>query len=169
MRRIFLLLILLVYVHTAFPQAENADDGLVWYSDVNKAHDKSKLTNLPIFAFFTGSDWCGWCHKLQREVFSKPAFKKWASENVVLLELDFPRRKELPVELVQQNLSLQQFFEVRGYPTIWIFSISKDLEKKTFMISPLGKLGYPSAPEPGKEEIKFLEEANTILSRSGSR
>ena len=45
--------------------------------------------------FFTGSDWCGWCIRLQKEVFFKPEFTKWAAENVVLVELDFPRKSTI--------------------------------------------------------------------------
>ena len=52
---------------------------------------------------FTGSDWCGWCIMLDKEIFSKPEFKEYASKNLVLLELDFPRRKELSEETMEQN------------------------------------------------------------------
>jgi len=138
--------------------------GLNWYTDVNKAQEASRKLKKPIFAFFTGSDWCGWCHKLEREVFAKPEFVSWAEKNVVLLELDFPRRKQLPKELMEQNMSLQQAFQVQGYPTIWIFDLEKDTEKK-FRISPLGSLGYPAGAEPGKEEVKFLSNANSILAK----
>lgn len=137
---------------------------LVWLTNVDKAQEISQKQKKPIFAFFTGSDWCGWCHKIQREVFAKPEFVTWAKKNVVLLELDFPRRKELPQELREQNASLQQALQVRGYPTIWIFTLEKDDEKK-YKIVTLGSLGYPSGAEPGKEEVKFLSNANEILKK----
>ena len=66
--------------------------GLTWYTNLEEAHKISKETNKPVFGFFTGSDWCGWCHKLQREVFAKQAFIDWAKENVILLEVDFPKK-----------------------------------------------------------------------------
>ena len=167
MKRILTILILLIGSNHAFSQAEQGDPkALTWYSDVNKAYDLSKATGKPIFAFFTGSDWCGWCHKLQREVFAKPEFQKWANDNVVLLELDFPRQKELPAELVQQNQSLQQFFQVSGFPTIWVFNLAKDEATKKFTVTPLGSLGYPRNPEVGKEQIKFLSDANQILAKA---
>ena len=71
-----------------------------------------------ILADFTGSDWCGWCIKLKNEVFDTPEFQKWADEKVVLLELDFPRNKQLPEELVAQTKDLQTKFGIRGFPTI---------------------------------------------------
>ena len=42
---------------------------------------------------FTGSDWCGWCIKLKKEVFSKPAFIDYANEHLILMTVDFPNRK----------------------------------------------------------------------------
>ena len=84
-------------------------------------------------------------------------------KNVILLELDFPRRKQLPAELAQQNQSLQQAFKVRGYPTIWLFYISEDPNNHNLNLNALGSLGYPSGSEVGKEEVKFLNDANLVL------
>ena len=108
--------------------------------------------------FFTGSDWCGWCIRLQNEVLKKPEFAAWAKENVVLLELDYPRRTPQLPEIQKQNMELQQMFEVRGYPTIWFSNPSKkdgqtNLEK-------LGSTGYVAG---GPE--KWLETANQILNK----
>ena len=142
---------------------------LIWYTDVLKADSVSKKTSKPIFGFFTGSDWCGWCHKLQREVFEKPEFVKWATQKVVLLELDYPRRKALAPALQQQNAGLQQAFQVQGFPTIWMFYIVKDSAKNNAQISALGSLGYPSNAVAGKEEVAFLETANSILAKEKNK
>jgi thioredoxin-related protein len=164
MKKFIVIILFVLCKSLAYSQTEDeTQKPLTWQSDVNAAYELSKATNKPIFAFFTGSDWCGWCHKLQREVLSKPEFEKWATENVVLLELDFPRRKQLSPELVSQNQSLQQFFNVTGFPTIWMFYITKDEENKRFVISGLGSLGYPQNAETGHEEIKFLQDANRVL------
>lgn len=137
-------------------------DTLHWFTSVGEVYNVSSASGKPIFAFFTGSDWCGWCHKLQREVFEKPTFVEWAGKNVVLLELDFPRKKKLTPELEQQNNELQQVFRVGGFPTIWMFCLTKDETAKKINIAALGKLGYPSA-EKGKEDVEFLANANRIL------
>ena len=136
--------------------------GLTWYSSLAQAHELSQTSKKPIFAFFTGSDWCGWCIKLQKNVFSKPEFIEWAKKNVILLELDFPRRKELPAELVQQNAGMQQALQVSGYPTVWLLNTVID-EKKNFNLNPIGSLGYPQGAESGKEQLKFISDANAIL------
>jgi len=112
-----------------------------WYSDFDEAAKISKETNKPILANFTGSDWCGWCIRLDKEVFSKKEFQKWADENVVLLTVDFPRRKKLPQNITEQNDELQRAFQVRGYPTIWLMNPG-DGEVPTDGIIPLGKTSY---------------------------
>ena len=63
---------------------------LVWHTDVEKAINLSVQSGKPLFFFFTGSDWCGWCIKLQKEVFFKPEFVKWAKENIVLVDVRSP-------------------------------------------------------------------------------
>lgn len=60
----------------------------------------------------------------------------------MLLELDFPKRKELPEKIKTQNNSLLQFFKVQGFPTIWVFDMTQDKENKKFNIEPIGKTGY---------------------------
>jgi thiol-disulfide isomerase/thioredoxin len=138
-------------------------NGLDWHTDLAKARALSDATKKPIFGFFTGSDWCGWCIRLQNTVFSKPAFVEWANKNVILLELDFPRRKQLPAELAQQNQSLQQAFDIKGYPTIWLFYVVEDPKTQNLSLTALGSLGYPQGAEMGKEEVKFLSDANLVL------
>lgn len=145
------------------------EEKLVWYTNALKADSVSKVTNKPIFAFFTGSDWCGWCHKLQRHVFAKEKFIAWAKKNVVLLELDFPRSKQLPIEIQQQNSGLQQALRVQGYPTIWVIKIEKDPIKNSVALNTFGSLGYPSNAIAGKEEDAFLESANSILKNNSSK
>lgn len=144
-------------------ETSKKEENLTWYTDIMKANEISMASKKPIFAFFTGSDWCGWCRKIQNDVFSKPEFIQWANKNVVLVELDFPRNKTLSPELVQQNASLQQAFQVQGYPTIWMFFLSQTTGSAQYNIESLGSLGYPQGAEKGKEEVKFLKDANSIL------
>lgn len=131
-----------------------------WLVKVEEAYAQSKKTGKPILANFTGSDWCGWCKKLSASVFDKPAFKSWAKDNVILLELDFPRRKQLPEEIRRQNQSLQQAFQIRGFPTVWVFNLDRDDSGK-FMIEALGRTGYT----PSVEE--FTSGVDQMLKRGG--
>ena len=54
----------------------------------------------------------------QHEVFSQPEFQAWAADNVVLLELDFPKHTPQSDELKKQNQELQKEFAIEGFPTI---------------------------------------------------
>ncbi|MFT5054528.1 MAG: thioredoxin-related protein, partial [Oceanospirillaceae bacterium] len=109
--------------------AVGQEKGVKWETDMSKGIDASIKSGKPMLLFFTGSDWCGWCKKLQREVFFTPEFEKWATENVVLMELDFPRRTAISEELRKQNSEMQQMFGVRGYPTIWF--VNPTMNKET--------------------------------------
>ena len=113
-----------------------------WLVDVEEAYKISQETGKPILANFTGSDWCGWCKRLKASVFVHDEFKQWADENVVLLELDFPRRKQIPEKFARQNQGLQRAFNVRGFPTVWLFDLEWDGEANQFGIKAHGKTGY---------------------------
>lgn len=142
------LIILLVIFTTLFSFAQTQSPKFVkaqdenWLVDIEKAYEISKKTNKPILANFTGSDWCGWCKRLRVEVFSKSEFKEWAKKNVILLELDYPRKIRLPEQQARQNAGLQQAFQVKGYPTIWIFDLDRPNNQEKFQLRAYGKTGY---------------------------
>ena len=69
-----------------------------WLTDFEEAGKQAAKEDKAILMDFTGSDWCGWCIKLDKEVFSKKEFLDFASKHLVLLEVDFPRKKKLPEE-----------------------------------------------------------------------
>ncbi len=143
MKQITLLLAFVLMAGTSWAQegtykAENEG----WLVNLDEAYEESQATGKPILANFTGTDWCGWCKRLTASVFVKPDFKAWAKKNVVLLELDFPRRKQLPDLIRKQNAGLQQAFKVRGYPTIWLFNLDKDPQTQKYSITALGRTGY---------------------------
>ena len=113
---------------------------LYWENNVNKAIEVSKKTKKPMLLFFTGSDWCGWCIRLQKEVLRTPEFAAWAQKNVVLVELDYPRSKPQTNEIKQQNGQLQQIFGIQGYPTVHFATVTESKGKINFQS--LGNTGY---------------------------
>ncbi len=117
-----------------------AQENLTWHTDMKKAIEISNKEKKPLFLFFTGSDWCGWCIKLQKEVFKTPEFTAWAKNNVVLVDLDFPRRTPQADEIKQQNAQLQQVFNIQGFPTVWFVKPANKDGKVNF--EPLGSSGY---------------------------
>jgi thiol:disulfide interchange protein len=118
-----------------------------WLVDLDEAYAISAKEGKPILANFTGSDWCGWCKKLDADVFSKPEFQDWAKKNVVLLEVDFPRRMQIPEKNRNQNAALQQALGITGYPTIWVLNMTKDAATGRYNIDQLGKTGYTPTPD----------------------
>ena len=89
-----------------------------WLEDFEVAKALAAAQGRHVLLDFTGSDWCGFCIKLDKEVFDKPDFKAFSSKSLVLVKLDFPRNKAQSQKTKTQNASLQQKFRVEGFPTI---------------------------------------------------
>ena len=136
-----------IFITTTFSQENNG-----WLIDYEEVYKESIAQDKPIMANFTGSDWCGWCKKLKKAVFDTETFQKWAEENVILFELDYPRRTPQDPNIKDQNRQLQQTFKslVRGYPTILIFDIERSYDgdqKKADGIKIHGKMSYMGDPD----------------------
>ena len=93
-----------------------------WLSDYKKAQQEAKASNKFLLLDFTGSDWCGWCKRLEQEILSQSQFENYARENLVLLEVDFPRAKPQSPEIRKQNQELAQQYQVEGFPTIVVLN-----------------------------------------------
>ncbi len=108
-------------------------EALEWETDFKKASSTAKASGKYIMLDFSGSDWCGWCIKMEKEVFSQDAFKDFAEKNLVCVLVDFPRMKKQTGEQKQQNRDLATKYGIQGYPTIII--LNPDGES-------VGKTGY---------------------------
>ena len=95
---------------------------LDWGTDLAQAQARAKAENKKVLINFTGSDWCGFCIKLHKEVFATPEFQEYAKKNLVLVEADFPRRTSLPADLKAANDKLKQEHKVTGFPTLVVLS-----------------------------------------------
>lgn len=104
----------------------NAEDNF-WLTDLPKAQAQAKADNKIVLMDFTGSDWCGWCIKFKKEVLDTQEFQDYAAKNVVLVELDFPHKKEQSAELKKANAALKNKYEVTGFPTLVV--LDKDGKK----------------------------------------
>jgi thioredoxin-related protein len=113
----------------------SANAGAEWLTDYKRAQEEAKASNKLVLLNFTGSDWCGWCINLDREVFSTPEFKDYASKNLVLMEADFPRAKPQPASVRKQNEELAMQYQVIGFPTILVLNGDGKV---------VGELGYMS-------------------------
>jgi thioredoxin-related protein len=113
----FLLLSVISLLGCAAIAAEPA-----WLTDYAAAKAKAKSDNKLVLLDFTGSDWCGWCKRLNAEVFSQPQFQEYAAKNLVLVELDFPRRKEQTDMVKKQNRQLAADYQIEGFPTLIVLN-----------------------------------------------
>ena len=121
-----------------------------WSTDYKRSQQEAKANHKLLLLNFTGSDWCGWCIRLQHEVFSKPEFADYAAKNLVLVELDFPSRKQLSDTIRQQNGEMAQQYQIQGFPTIIV--LNGDGQK-------VGELGYiPGGPSAFIAELEKLRK-----------
>src|SRR5574339_289561 len=101
-----------------------------WMTDLAKAQEKAKAENKLVLLDFTGSDWCPPCKALHKNVLSAKEFTAFAKDNLVLVEVDFPRRKALPAAQKKANDALAKKFDIDGYPTIIVLDgAGKQLSK----------------------------------------
>jgi protein disulfide-isomerase len=131
-----------------------AGDGEQWHEDLDEGLKVAMKENKPVLVDFTGSDWCGWCIKLDNEVFEKTAFTDYAKKNLVLVKVDFPSKKKQAAEQKEKNKKLMQQYGVRGFPTIVIL----DSTGKR-----VGTLGYvPGGPDA------FIKAIEKVLDKKDS-
>ena len=90
----------------------------IWLTDLPKAQAQAKTENKMVLLDFTGSDWCGWCIKFKKDVLDTPEFQAYAAKNIVLVELDFPRKKAQADDLKNANKALKSKYDIHGFPSL---------------------------------------------------
>lgn len=106
---------------------------LNWMTNYEQAKALAKKESKPLFLYFTGSDWCPWCMKMDREILSTTAFQKNIGDSVIFVKVDFPQKKQLDPATKAQNSALQKEFKVHGFPTVILLDSSLNL---------ISKMGY---------------------------
>ena len=132
---------------TAMPSA-------YWLTDFDKAKQLARQQDKDLLIDFAGSDWCYWCKKLDREVFSKTAFLEPAGRQFVFVLIDFPNDTSgQSDELQKQNERLAQQFGVQGFPTVFL----ADADGR-----PYAKTGYmEGGPQAYLDHVKELRNQKT--------
>ncbi len=133
--------------------AASAEKSL-WMTDFEAAKAKAKAENKLLLADFTGSDWCAWCFRLKGEVFDKEYFQTEAPKHFVLVELDYPSKKQLEKKLKEQNDELRKKYKIRGYPTVLLMDAAGDVIART---------GYQAGGPEGY--IKHLDEFRDVYGK----
>ena len=105
MKKIIVLSIFSLFLLTSYSQEKSS----MWLTNIDQAIAQSMETEKPIMLFFTGSDWCGWCKRLVKEVFDQKEFKDWAKDKIIPVELDFPRRTKLDENLIHKIVNYKGY------------------------------------------------------------
>jgi thioredoxin-related protein len=105
-------------INNLAPQLPRFDYTGGWITDYRKAQSISAQTQRDILLSFTSFDSSEFCQKLDTEIYQKDEFKEYARKNLVLVRVDFPTKSQQSAELKQQNDSLADAFNIRGYPSM---------------------------------------------------
>lgn len=132
----------------AEPAGKAANVAADWSIDYESALKQARAAHKSVLLDFTGSDWCGWCMKLDREILSTPDFKRFADRHLVLVKIDFPIHRAQSNAEKARNEELAARYGVRGFPTLVLL----DGEAR-----PCGTLGYMrGGPEAFIDQLKSL-------------
>lgn len=94
-----------------------------WTTDLDAAKSRAAAEGKSVLADFTGSDWCGYCIQLKKNVFDTPEFEAFAKNDFLFVEIDVPRDvKRIGQELYNKNQQLCKQFKISGFPTIMVIS-----------------------------------------------
>lgn len=139
------------------PAAEN-----IWYTDYDAATSRAQAENKPIILNFTGSDWCGWCIAMKREVFDTPAFREYARDRFILMEVDLPHNTSLMTEQqIRRNRQLVDNYGVTTFPSVLVITPDGTL---TGGFSG-GRLDMPSITETlnlASDNAELLRKADSL-------
>jgi protein disulfide-isomerase len=129
--------LLLLFLAFVLPALVHAD----WGTDYKTALAQAKAQNKLVLLDFTGSDWCGYCQLLEKEVLSQPSFKDFADKNYVAVTLDYPHNTPQSDAVKQQNDALAKQYNIEGFPTLIVLSADgKELGRQ---------VGYDPGSGPG--------------------
>ena len=87
-----------------------------WQTDFEKAKQTAQSEHKFILLNFSGSDWCGPCIRLHKEIFDSETFTAYANDHLILVNADFPRMKKnaLPKEQQKKNDQLAEVYNKEG-------------------------------------------------------
>jgi thioredoxin-related protein len=130
-----------------------------WIEDFEAAKRQAATEGKFILMDFSGSDWCGWCRKMDEEVFSQSKFIKEASKQYVLVMIDSPSDKSILSKLAQeQNGKLRAKYGVRGFPSVVIVDSAGEVVKRHAGYRKGGPKGYMKYLKELMDGVKWPEK-----------
>lgn len=146
---------IIVAFFAVLPGLQAQEDHEAWHTDFDQALKTAGESGKDLLVDFSGSDWCGWCKKLDKEVFSHEEFLNKVQENYLLVLLDFPRNKTVPN--AERNQELSNRFKVKGFPTVLLLDPTG---------RPYARTGYQEGgPEAYLSHLAGLKEISGMLTQ----
>lgn len=100
--------------------SSQGNQGIQWQTNYENALNQAKASGQPIILFFTGSDWCGWCNRLEEEVFDTAEFANLSGNKFIFLKIDYPLYTALSPQITAQNKQLKKRYDIKSFPTLVI-------------------------------------------------
>lgn len=146
---------------------------LPWSVDLPTAQARARAEGKSVLIHFSGSDWCGWCMKLRKEVFVRQEFEAYAKSNLVLVAIDFPKHKAVPEPVQAANQRLAQHLGVQGFPTLVLLdgqgnrmgNVNYGQGGAKAFVAELDRLLHPP-PDPGPDRATPTQSAPGSRKRS---
>lgn len=148
-------------------EAVTTTSKLNWLTNYEDASIKAKREKKAILLFFTGSDWCGWCHKLENEALETTDFSDAVGDQFVFVVVDFPLKTSLDQSTTAQNKDLQKRYDVKGFPTVVLLDENGQLIGTTGY-KPGGGKAYADHLKKMAEQFKSYKQKVSKLSPSNT-
>ena len=132
-----------------------------WMTDLEAAKAKAAAENKAVLVDFTGSDWCGWCIRLRKQVLDTPAFEQYAKDKFVFMEVDVPRNPKFDKELRARNEKLCDQYGVDGFPTILVLTPQGDVVG--------GFSGYKSSVAAAAKSLDEALEVAALIKKADTQ
>jgi thioredoxin-related protein len=123
-KRLFLLIVLLFFLPKSNAQQ--------WHSDLQFGLKEAAQQNKKVLLFFSVPERCDVCNKLEQNIFKSPEFIEFASENYVLVKIDFSYEvQELTKDQLEKNLLIVEKYNKDGFfPHVVVLNKEAKITKK---------------------------------------
>lgn len=153
---------LVLFATAFFFMGASVTPTIQWYTNYSQALDTAKKANKPMILFFTGSDWCTWCNKLDSEVLETTEFSKAVGNKFVFVKLDFPKKSPQSNQIAEQNKNLLAKYQVKAFPTLLILNSANE--------QVIGTANYrPGGPQSFAEYLNKLVRDDSRIKNIAER
>jgi len=140
-----------LYAHEKNAEHAKQTESVSWLTNFEEAKALAKKKSKPLFLYFSGSDWCGFCIKMHKEILDTKEFVQALGKDFIFVKVDFPKKNPLDSKTQKQNEELADAYNIRGFPTVIVLDPS--LEK-------IGQLGYAKGGPQA-----FAEKARQLITK----